>query len=51
MRERLRSAPRSAAMERLAAGIIFVASRKWSEGERNGDRGGGTEEKEKRRGR
>lgn len=31
MRERLRAAARSAAMKRLAAGIIFVASRKWSE--------------------
>ena len=36
MRERLRAAARSAAMKRLAAGIIFVASRKWSEGERDG---------------
>lgn len=36
MRERLRVAARSAAMKRLAAGIIFVASRKWSEGEQDG---------------
>lgn len=37
MRERLQAAARSAAMKRLAAGIIFVASRKWSEGERDDD--------------
>lgn len=37
MRERLRVAQRSAAVKRLAAGIIFVASRKWSEGERDDD--------------
>lgn len=36
MCEKLRAAERSAAMKRLAAGIIFVASRKWSEGERDG---------------
>lgn len=34
-----------AALEQRAAGIIFVASRKWSEGERNGDRGGAGEKK------
>ena len=34
---RLRVAQRSAAVKRLAAGIIFVASRKWSEGERDDD--------------
>lgn len=37
MREGLRTAARTAAMKRLAAGIIFVASRKWSEGERDDD--------------
>lgn len=37
MRERLRVAQRSAAVKRLAAGIIFVASRKRSEGERDDD--------------
>lgn len=36
MRERLRVAQRSAAVKRLAAGIIFVASGKWSEGEQDG---------------
>ncbi len=45
MREGMRAAQRSAAVKHLTAGIIFVASRKWSEGERNGDRGGGTWEK------
>ena len=37
VRKGLRTAPRSAAVEHLAAGIIFVASRNWSEGERDDD--------------
>lgn len=37
MREGMRAAQRSAAVKHLTAGIIFVASRKWSEGERDDD--------------
>lgn len=37
VREGLRAAQRSAAVKQLTAGIIFVASRKWSDGERDGD--------------
>ena len=37
MREGMRAAQRSAAVKHLTAGIIFVASRKWSERERDDD--------------
>lgn len=37
MREGMRDAQRSAAVKHLTAGIIFMASRKWSEGERDDD--------------
>ena len=45
MRERLRDAARSAAVKHLTAGIIFVASRKWTEGEWDGDAATGKEKR------